>query len=267
MTLTRQMIRRLVREEIMRAVEEERQAKAQAAQAKKNRLEPTLAVLMTGPAGLSDRMAKAVGDAIRSGHVGWLAADDLFLASECGKNLAGRVGVMPDNLPPLWKPEEISWDSRRTPRVKTLWAMPISLSSLAGLTSGSLAHGGRALYSAVARGWSVSLVGHPHLAEGMPRLKPGDALAAQERELLAAAVRLGCDHRGLDEIGKAIALLAIEAKQAAQRPAGPQFFTVQDIEDMAREGAKLLVLDERARITPLAEDRAVELGMRVVRPS
>jgi hypothetical protein len=267
MTLTRQMLRRLVREEIMRAVEEERQAKRAAAQTKQNRLEPTLAILMTGPAGLSDRMAKAIGQAIRAGHVGWLAADEFFLKSACGQGLANRLGLLPDNMPPVWRPEEIAWESRKASKVKTLWAMPISLSSLAGFTSGTLLHGGRALYGAIARNWSVSLVGHPHRAEGMPALRPGDALAAQERELLAQATRFGCDHRTLEDIEKAIEALALEAKMAASRPVGPVFLTVQDVEEMAREGAKHLLLDVKTRITPLAEDRARELGLSIVRPS
>lgn len=251
----------------MRAVEADRAASRKSAKAKQSPLEPTHALLMTGPAGLSDRMAKALGQAVRSGRVGWIATDEAFLGSDCGKKLADRLGLLAENLPPVWKPGEILWESRRQPRVKTLWAAPASLGCLNGLVSGSLEGGARALYGALARSWEVVLVGHPHRAEGMPQLKPAHPLAVQERELLAKAGQLGCAHVSLDDLEKRIEALALVANDAAKRFAGPSFLTVHDVEDLAREGVKELIVDAKSRITPLAEDRAVELGLRVVRPS
>jgi hypothetical protein len=272
---TREMIARLVREELFRLLEEDRRGHggrlvANATNAKGGappKRDATVAMLACGRAGWADAHARAAARVARSGRCAFLSMEAPFAASECGAKVAARLSLPASDLPPRYAPAEIPWGSRSLSKVRTLLVIPVSLSALAALTQGLVADGGASvLYQAIGRGWRVLLAGVPHRSEGLPALKPGDSLAAQEREIVAAAIRLGCEQLSSQQWDDELARLETDAPSLRGELAGRgriAFWTAADIDAAKARGESHLTIDAATRITPSAADRAAELGIRV----
>jgi len=253
MSISRERLRELIREEVLRWVDQARRPALRAG---------GLGLLATGISGWPETLAGGVESAMKAGMISWIAGDGAFQRAPCWVNWRHRFAVPPDREPHIVPLDPLPMDALKA--AKGILVVPASLSTLTAVIHGAWSGPARVIVDALALGLPVTAVGTPHRAEGWAALSPGHPLWAHERDVLTQAQRLGIRWIGASEWASSVTAASSMPKDGNRKAL---FFTVADIEDLAKSGKKDLLLQAGDRVTPAARDRAGELRIQLIEPS